>query len=605
MSNQKWWFRNSSLRLWGMAVLILATVSVGAMWGTQAEIKSVYADWFGEPLVLSVIPAPAAGAGGKALDAWKNTVSSFNATCGKGCLNTAKVGIAKDGRDVLARVQKLVNQLHAKGGGTLYFPKGKYGFRGSLELHSNVHIIGAGAGTEWIQLKSNVPLIIADSVSNVILSSLILNQTQVKHTNGQSNHGIRINDSFRIGLVDVQIKGPLWNGGERGDGLYIKESSAGRTHEIVVLNVSVEQASRNGIAIVGGSDLYFSQIRISALSGQTNAAFDIEPSRGETVRRLTVDGMRVEADDLQVYSLYGLAEDIVLRDVAITRGEFILSGNTNKVLVDRGNSLGLTTHGDDDDVRGSRDIYVRGTKFENTTASQLAFLDGESITFDACIFFGGTKAAIRDVGTTDRITVKNSTVSGSTGDGIYVYIAPIVELVNNQVYENARHGIVIGNRKSTTDKVIVSGRNVIQDNGGDGIQLNVPQGLIDFSGALIQRNGDSGFELSSCQGARVVDNEIYNNERGLLLADYDKYRVIRSVDITGNVITNRPESANIIEQQYGIRLINGPGTMENINITDNEVSDNLVKDIQVEPSGSVANLVILRNEHEGRRGPNE
>jgi nitrous oxidase accessory protein NosD len=540
--------------------------------------------------------AAVVGARGADMESFKKTVFNYTlAKCGSDCYNAKSKGIKSNGSNVLAPLQTLINNVSKKGGGVVYLPAGSYGIKGVLRIPKNIKLVGAGSSTVLRQLLKNSELIRIENTSNVLIASMTLDQTKVSHTSGQSNHGIFIAGASRVGLKGLLLKGPFQqNGKERGDGIYIRrngDTGSIKSEIIVIKDSTVEGASRNGISMVSGENVWIENVQLRNFSGNINAALDFEPEAGDTVRKVTVNQVTINEDDLNLYTHKGKIEEVVLRGVKIPAGGFHLEGNVTGVLIESSSASHFAMLAADTDKGRPRSVVVKKSTFKNDSNTQTAYLAGESVTFDECEFIGGTTAAVRDAGTTNRITVKNSIVRDSNGDGMFIYKPKKIELSGNQIYRNKGNGVALGTSGSTVELITISGSNNIYENSKNGLRIDLPKADVYMTDTDVTGNGESGLFLSNCESALIGQNRFSNNNKGILISAYDKNRSIYNVVLKENTITNSKKT-----QVYGIQIVNGVGRLKGIQVLNNTIVDSLTENLLISPETSVPIIQVEGNQ---------
>jgi hypothetical protein len=548
------------------------------------------------PAAAADAAAPAAiGARGDTINTFKQMLSAYTYSATEKGINVKERGVASDGSGVLPEIQKLVDELGAKGGGTLYFPAGTYGINGDINIRSNVKLVGSGSSTTiLVQKKANSALIRLDDISNTIISDMTIDQTKVVHTAGQSNHGIYAKGVNKLGIKNVLLKGPFQqSGNERGDGIYIRHSSAsGDSQNVVMFNVVSEGASRNGISMVGAENVWLENITLHKFSGNINAALDLEPEAGDSVKMVTVNGLNASGENINLYTHQGTVSDILFQNVSLPKNQFYMEGNVSNVVIDASEASMMSMNGAKTDLGVPRSVFVKNSSFKALpSSSQAVYLKGGSVTFDNTEFVGGTKAAVHDVGTSGTVTIRGSIVRDSQAQGILAYKAESLQLSDNKIYNNAKNGLMLGNRKSAMKSVVLSGKNQIYNNGASGLRIELPAGSVDLTGAVVTGNREEGIFLISCKSAVIGSNSIGSNGgRGILLSDYDTSRTITNVVIKDNMINNEKGT-----QQYGIQVTDGPGVLKNVQITGNKIVGSLKQNLLIGPKAAIPSITAFNN----------
>ncbi|MBR2569150.1 MAG: right-handed parallel beta-helix repeat-containing protein [Paenibacillus sp.] len=415
------------------------------------------------------------------LDGLADNLKKINTSCKQKCINVKKRGVSASGKDVRVNLQKIIDEA-SKSQSTVYLPAGTYGIKGVLHLRNNVTLIGDGEKTVLRQLQSNKELVSMENVRNVTIYNVKLDQSKVKHTTRESNHTIRIMNSAAIQMSKLVIKGSVSKSQqEYGDAIYVaqKKLYSRKTEQIIAKNIVIDGASRNGIAVVGGQNMLFTDITLKNMSHKLNAAIDIEPDTGAEVRNIKFHNVEVKNENIHVWTETGTINNIVLDKVRALEGRLIIKGKVNNVLFTNGSAPYVTIEVEKDETLRPKNVKLLNSTFSNTKLKEVVFMSGENIMIENCIIKGGTEYGVRDVGIKGYFVMKNTQVYNSKGDGVFLYRAKHVELIGNEVSENKNYGVMLGNTsRSTVDTVVISGKNQFYNNGRDEIQIRLPKSKI-------------------------------------------------------------------------------------------------------------------------------
>lgn len=224
-------------------------------------------------------------------------------------VNVKDFGAKGDGvTDDTVAIQTAIFYINSIGGGTLYFPNGVYmikawddnyktgdvnhnaniGYSGGLLLCNNINILGEShlAVLKCIPNDSeayNVLRIVEKS--NITIKNITIEGGKNEHSNttGEWGHGIMILHSQKIRIENVLIKN-LW-----GDGIYLgilyNNLSNVNNSEILIRDVVIDNASRNGISLCSGENVLIENVVIKNVKRTPpKAAIDIEPEGWGQIR---------------------------------------------------------------------------------------------------------------------------------------------------------------------------------------------------------------------------------------------------------------------------------------------------------------------------------
>jgi parallel beta-helix repeat protein len=146
-------------------------------------------------------------------------------------------------------------------------------------------------------------------------------------------------------------------------------------------------------------------------------------------------------------------------------------------------------------------------------------------------------------------------------DGIRVRDATAVIVENVEVREASQDGIDI--RNSSGIQVLSS---IFEDNGMDGIQVDVGAVAVTILDCRSVSNGQDGVKVRNCSDVLVQDGTFsLNGDDGILVRDAD------GVELIGNTSSNN--------LGWGISVNNSPDTV----MTDNNVGANAAGNVKCEP----------------------
>ena len=198
-------------------------------------------------------------------------------------------GATGDGRlDATDAIQKAINAVANKGGGTVIIPKGTYLIDTTtrLRMRSNVTInmtddtvlkaIPSDQGTHYLFFIRDV------TNAHVYGGTLIGDRDTHIGSSGEWGMGIGILGSKNITIENVTIKN-FW-----GDGVYIG-ASQGKSNHITLYNVVGDHNRRQGITIVDGDGIkIINAVFKNTIGTRPSAGIDIEPNDGELVTNVDI-----------------------------------------------------------------------------------------------------------------------------------------------------------------------------------------------------------------------------------------------------------------------------------------------------------------------------
>jgi parallel beta-helix repeat protein len=442
--------------------------------------------------------------------------------------NVQNYGAAADGTDDSSAIQDTIDAVETAGGGVVYFPAGTYGVSGQLNIADNVMLWGDGWGSILSQLEgggSSTRTININGDDNVVVRNLCINHDGVVHAAGEWNHAIRITDSTNIIINNVKVIGPAKDdGASRGDGIYV----SGTSSNIAIDNCLLQGNSRNGIAVVEGTNIV---IRGCRITGENNeAGIDLEPNAGETVQYVLIDDCYVD----HAIGLVAAGTTKLVSDIQITNSKCLLLrvwGNVHHVEMDGCELAGSYSysgwlsaeHRSVDAAYRSTDIVVKNTKFAR------GYLQGVDLTVENCIIDAtGQDYGLDDNSMSGRLTVRGCEVKNATLYGIFGRSASMYSISNCNIHTN---GDGIRLQKGTT--VMDINDCDIHDNTTYGVHLDSgANARINLANCRIYSNTSDGVHVVEANKLKLVGCHIYNNgvEGIQLQPDDPPYQHLREVD---------------------------------------------------------------------------
>lgn len=180
--------------------------------------------------------------------------------------------IAGDEISDVTAIQAALDSCANDGGGTVFFPPGQYEFYGdSVVVGSNTTVSAYGAvfndttgGAEFFRVDGDSDI--------VFMGGEWDGNADVDGGYTEHNHGISINNAFRVTVKDIYTHDLA------GDGVYIADSDDITVTNSIIVSTHLQDSpflGRNSVAIVEGNNI---KIVNNILKGGDPANVDIEPN---------------------------------------------------------------------------------------------------------------------------------------------------------------------------------------------------------------------------------------------------------------------------------------------------------------------------------------
>ncbi|MDT3766200.1 right-handed parallel beta-helix repeat-containing protein [Priestia filamentosa] len=189
--------------------------------------------------------------------------------------------ISNDKIDDTSSIQKAINYIADRGGGTVSFPKGIYLIDSvkSLRMKDNI-VLKFEKGTILRALpndKGSYEIVRIHGVKNVsLIGNVVIEGDRDDHTGeeGEWGFGVSIRGSEKINIENVTIKN-CW-----GDGIYIGSTDEKEFNkDITIKNPVLENNRRQGISVISAINLKILHPIITGTNGTApESGIDLEPN---------------------------------------------------------------------------------------------------------------------------------------------------------------------------------------------------------------------------------------------------------------------------------------------------------------------------------------
>jgi len=217
--------------------------------------------------------------------------------------------VANDGIDDTEKIQQAIEDTSDKGG-TLYIPAGTFlinpAFQGpnqwgaivdrmGIYPHSNMTIIlDQNAVLKAIPTaEENYSVISFVNVNNVTLAGGQVRGERYGHLGSTGEHGrvLGIWSSSNIDVINTRIS-DAW-----GDGVYMWDDSNKKTENIHFCNVTVSSSRRQGIGIVGATNVLIEDSKILGSHGTSpESGINCEPNPGQQVTNVVIRNCEISGN---------------------------------------------------------------------------------------------------------------------------------------------------------------------------------------------------------------------------------------------------------------------------------------------------------------------
>lgn len=186
-----------------------------------------------------------------------------------------------DLKEDTAAIQKAIDSVNIKGGGTVYVPDGIYLINpvSTIKLKNNITLnLSEKATLKAMPTTSDTYAVIKiSSVRNVkiIGGNIIGERDEHLGTGGEWGHGIRITGSNDIYISNIKIS-DCW-----GDGIYIGSNSLQNySSRVTIEKFKINRARRNGISLISGKHVTIRDGEVSNTIGtKPQCGIDLEPNK--------------------------------------------------------------------------------------------------------------------------------------------------------------------------------------------------------------------------------------------------------------------------------------------------------------------------------------
>ena len=302
---------------------------------------------------------------------------------------TDETNFVCDGTADDAQIQKAIDIISGKGGGTVVLSPGTFVLASTLTINAGVDLIGSGVGNTTVQAASGVEIIVrsASAIKNMKVERTAGSDILLRNGNGDDDC------SFENLSIDP-------GGGSRG----IRLITGSRA---VIANVRFESANfiTGGIENFGNTHCIISNVQIDGGGGSTSANAGLYVNGDDsvisnvTISNWTSDestqGMRVDSDRVSV-------SNILISDISQTAG---------------GGRIAYGLY-----VRGKSSQYsnINIIDIDNTSSAALSrglLVDDDGNNFSGLTVTGCSGTGIEIAATADRTSFSNGrTHSNTTAD---------------------------------------------------------------------------------------------------------------------------------------------------------------------------------------------
>lgn len=415
--------------------------------------------------------------------------------------------------------------------GILVIPKptASYLISSTIELPSNITVIGIGYATISLKANSNCTMIQLDGKQNVTLTGLTLNGNRENQSTDNSNpfdmaeshHAIKIINSRNVTLRGCKLTSASGDGAAVAGQFYVVGAANVNRH-ITIVDNEIQNNGRNGISIIHADGVWIKNNEIHghhAWVSTLGAGIDIEPNRGINpgeqwiVRNIAVENNILHDNNVggQIIgwanSATTIVEHIAFRGNSIYRNNHRTAPASSKGLLVKeiNNSAGGKYS---DIIVADNDVYengfVEGNPVSNTIGIHLDKCNVPLYVRENRISGSGMGIQLH---TASNATVQNNHIyrfgNAQGGSGITMYASEWCYLLDNRIHSpaapsNFSRGISITalTVQQVSRNLIVIG-NIIGDSSNN---MNAAIGMTSnnigwsvFSGIVLDRNVLSGY----------------------------------------------------------------------------------------------------------------
>lgn len=236
-----------------------------------------------------------------------------------------------DKNDDTRTIQKTIDSINNKTGGTVYFPKGTYYIDTikSLKLKDNITLkFGKGSVLRAIPNNSaNYKIISIEDVKNVKITGLgKIYGDRKQHTGkkGEWGFGVSIRGSNNIHIENIQIY-DCW-----GDGVYVGSTNKQNySRDILIKKVIIKNNRRQGITVISARNLSIIDSTITDTKGTApESGIDIEPNEPNEYLE------NIKIVNLSTKNNIGFGVQVYLKNLKGSNNKISIDINTNKKITD-------------------------------------------------------------------------------------------------------------------------------------------------------------------------------------------------------------------------------------------------------------------------------
>lgn len=201
-----------------------------------------------------------------------------------GSYSVTDYGAKGDGvTDDTAAIQKAVDAVYSKGGGTVYVPGGTYmiNVATSINLKSNIKLNLAANATLKAKPSSNYNsyVVLARNVSNIaVVGGNIVGERNSHSGPGDYGVGIGVYGCNNVTISDISVR-DCW-----GDGIYIGSGSQNYCQNVLIERFKIDNVCRNGITVISAKNSTIRNGEITKTNGsRPETGIDLEPNTSSEI----------------------------------------------------------------------------------------------------------------------------------------------------------------------------------------------------------------------------------------------------------------------------------------------------------------------------------